>query len=118
MSKKNNDSLSQIIGESIELNKFPEKVSIKIESIIERTPAKINQSFFDKIFGVGKIKNKKEFENEIRKSVEFNYLKETEFFLNKEIEKKFYQKTKLKFQKNMLKNGFQIIMMKRHQKNY
>ena len=34
LSKNNNDSLSQIIGESIELNKFPEKVSIKIDNII------------------------------------------------------------------------------------
>ena len=103
LSKNNNDSLSQIIGESIELNKFPEKVSIKIESIIERTPAKINQSFFDKIFGVGKIKNKKEFENEIRKSVEFNYLKETEFFLNKEIEKKILSKNKIEVPKKYVK---------------
>ncbi len=103
LSKNNNDSLSQIIGESIELNKFPEKVSIKIESIIERTPAKINQSFFDKIFGVGKIKNKKEFENEIRKSIEFNYLKETEFFLNKEIEKKILSKNKIEVPKKYVK---------------
>ena len=103
LSKNNNDSLSQIIGESIELNKFPEKVSIKIDNIIERAPAKINQSFFDKIFGVGKIKNKKEFENEIRKSVEFNYLKETEFFLNKEIEKKILSKNKIEVPKKYVK---------------
>ena len=101
--KNNNDSLSQIIGESIELNKFPEKVSIKIDNIIERAPAKINQSFFDKIFGVGKIKNKKEFENEIRKSIEFNYLKETEFFLNKEIEKKILSKNKIEVPKKYVK---------------
>ena len=103
LSKNNNDSLSQIIGESIKLNKFPEKVSIKIDNIIERAPAKINQSFFDKIFGVGKIKNKKEFENEIRKSVEFNYLKETEFFLNKEIEKKILSKNKIEVPKKYVK---------------
>ena len=103
LSKNNNDSLSQIIGESIELNKFPEKVSIKIDNIIERAPAKINQSFFDKIFGVGKIKNKKEFENEIRKSIEFNYLKETEFFLNKEIEKKILSKNKIELPKKYVK---------------
>ena len=103
LSKNNNDSLAQIIGESIELNKFPEKVSIKIENIIERSPAKINPSFFDKIFGVGKIKNKKEFENEIRKSIEFNYLKETEFFLNKEIEKKILSKNKIEVPKKYVK---------------
>lgn len=103
LSKNNNDSLSQIIGESIELNKFPEKVSIKIDNIIERAPAKINQSFFDKIFGVGKIKNKKEFENEIKKSIEFNYLKETEFFLNKEIEKKILSKNKIEVPKKYVK---------------
>jgi len=95
LSKNKQDSLSQIIGEPIELNKFPEKVTIRIESIIERSPAKINQEFFDKIFGVGKIKNKKEFENEIKKSIEFNYLKETEFLLNKEIEKNILTKNKI-----------------------
>ena len=95
LSKNKQDSLSQIIGEPIELNKFPEKVIIRIESIIERSPAKINQEFFDKIFGVGKIKNKKEFENEIKKSIEFNYLKETEFLLNKEIEKNILAKNKI-----------------------
>lgn len=103
LSKNNQDSLSQIIGESIELNEFPEKVSIKIENIIERTPAKINQSFFDKIFGVGKIKNKKEFESEIRKSIEFNYLKETEFFLNKQIEKRILSKNKIEIPKKYVK---------------
>ena len=103
LSKNNQDSLSQIIGEPIELNEFPEKVSIKIENIIERTPAKINQSFFDKIFGVGKIKNKKEFESEIRKSIEFNYLKETEFFLNKQIEKRILSKNKIEIPKKYVK---------------
>jgi len=95
LSKNKVDSLSQIVGENIELNKFPNKVSIKIENIIERTPAKINQSFFDKIFGVGKIKSKKEFESEIKKSIEFNYLKETEFYLNREIENHFLSKIKI-----------------------
>ena len=103
LSKNKVDSLSQIVGENIELNKFPDKVSIKIENIIERTPAKINQSFFDKIFGVGKIKSKKEFESEIKKSIEFNYLKETEFFLNKEIEKKILSKNKIEVPNNYVK---------------
>ena len=104
LSKNKVDILSQIIGEPIQLKKFPDKVQIKIENIIERTPAKLNPSFFDKIFGAGKIKNKKEFENEIKKSIEFNYLKETEFFLNKEIEKEILSKNKIEVPNKYVKD--------------
>ena len=104
LSKNKVDILSQIIGEPIQLKKFPNKVQIKIENIIERTPAKLNPSFFDKIFGAGKIKNKKEFENEIKKSIEFNYLKETEFFLNKEIEKEILSKNKIEVPNKYVKD--------------
>ncbi len=104
LSKNKVDTLSQIIGEPVELKKFPEKVQIKIENIIERTPAKLNPSFFDKIFGVGKVKNKKEFESEIKKSIEYNYLKETEFFLNKEIEKEILSKNKIEIPNKYVKD--------------
>ena len=104
LSKNKVDILSQIIGEEVELTKFPDKVQIKIENIIERTPAKLNPTFFDKIFGAGKVKNKKEFESEIKKSIEFNYLKETEFFLNKEIEKEILSKNKIEVPNEYVKD--------------
>ena len=52
------------------------KSSFQVEMVpetIERSTAKLNTSFFDKIFGAGKIKTKKEFENEIHKSTKLSF---------------------------------------------
>ncbi len=95
LAKKKSDIISQIIGDTVDLKTFPDTVKLKIENIIERSTAKLNPTFFDKIFGVGKIKTKKEFEKEVEKSIEFNYLKETEFYLNREIENHFLSKIKI-----------------------
>ena len=76
----------------------------RIDNIIERSTAKLNTSFFDKIFGAGKIKTKKEFENEIHKSLEFNYLKETEFYLNREIEKQILSDIKIKIPEDYVRS--------------
>ena len=50
----------------------------------------ILNTFFDKIFGPGKVKNKKDFNAEIKKSIEFNYMRETEFYLNRIIENEIF----------------------------
>ena len=104
LSKNNTEIISQIIGDTIDLKLFPDTVKIKIENIIERSTAKLNTTFFDKIFGPGKIKTKKEFEKEIEKSIEFNYLKETEYYLNREIENDFLNKIKIDLPEIYVKN--------------
>ena len=104
LSKNNTEVISQIIGDTIDLKLFPDTVKIKIENIIERSTAKLNTTFFDKIFGPGKIKTKKEFEKEIEKSIEFNYLKETEYYLNREIENDFLNKIKIDLPEIYVKN--------------
>ena len=68
----------------METKNSPNKVSIKIENIIERSPAMINSELFDKLFGIGKIKTIKEFNNEIKKSLSANNLRESELLLNRE----------------------------------
>ena len=85
--KNDSEQLNQVIGDTVNFDEFPDTVNVKIENIIERSPAKLTPTFFDKIFGPGKVKTKKEFNKEIEKSIEFNYLKESEFYLNREIEK-------------------------------
>ena len=86
LTDSNEDKLSQILGEKIISKNISKNISIKIENIIEKSSAKINIDFFDKIFGKGKIKTEKEFNKEIEKSLSNNYLRESEFLLNREIE--------------------------------
>ena len=104
LAKNNTEIISQIIGDTVEIKSFPDTVKLKIDNIIERSTAKLNTSFFDKIFGAGKIKTKKEFENEIHKSLEFNYLKETEFYLNREIEKQILSDIKIKIPEDYVRS--------------
>jgi trigger factor len=64
----------------------------------------INSDLFDKIFGKGKIKTKKEFYNEIKKSLSASYLRESELLLNREIEKNLVSKYKIAVPTNYVKN--------------
>ena len=95
LAKNKEETISQILGSSTKIDEIPTKVSLKIDNIIERTPAVLNTSFFDKIFGPGKVKNKKEFNSEIKKSIEFNYMRESEFYLNKTIENELISKNEI-----------------------
>ena len=95
LAKNKEETISQILGSSTKIDEIPTKVSLKIDNIIERSPAVLNTSFFDKIFGPGKVKNKKEFNSEIKKSIEFNYMRESEFYLNKTIENELISKNEI-----------------------
>ncbi len=104
LTKNNNEKISQILGEKIDIKNSPNKVSIKIENIIEKSPAMINSELFDKIFGIGKIKTIKKFDNEIKKSLSANYLRESELLLNREIEKNLVSKYKIEVPTNYVKD--------------
>ena len=104
LTKSNNEKISQILGEKMETKNSPNKVSIKIENIIERSPAMINSELFDKLFGIGKIKTIKEFNNEIKKSLSANYLRESELLLNREIEKNLVSKYNIEVPTNYVKD--------------
>ncbi len=104
LTKNNNEKISQILGEKIDIKNSPNKVSIKIENIIEKSPAMINSELFDKIFGIGKIKTIKKFDNEIKKSLSANYLRESELLLNREIEKNLVSKYNIEVPTNYVKD--------------
>ena len=104
LTKNNNEKISQILGEKMDNTNSPNKVSIKIENIIEKSPAMINSELFDKIFGIGKIKTIKEFDNEIKKSLSANYLRESELLLNREIEKNLVSKYNIEVPTNYVKD--------------
>ena len=102
--KNDSEQLNQVIGDTVNFDEFPGTVNVKIENIIERSPAKLTPTFFDKIFGPGKVKTKKEFNKEIEKSIEFNYLKESEFYLNREIEKDLLKDNKISLPQDYVKD--------------
>ena len=102
--KNDSELLNQVIGDTVNFDEFPNTVNVKIENIIERSPAKLTSTFFDKIFGPGKVKTKKEFNKEIEKSIEFNYLKESEFYLNREIEKDLLKENKISLPEDYVKD--------------
>ena len=56
--KNDSELLNQVIGDTVNFDEFPNTVNVKIENIIERSPAKLTPTF-DKIFGPGKVKTKK-----------------------------------------------------------
>ena len=116
LSKNDERTVSQILGDSIKIEDIPSNVALQIENIIERTPAKLNTTFFDKIFGPGKV-NKKDFNAEIKKSIEFNYMRETEFYLNRIIENELLSKNKIDMPNSYVEDWVKKIMMKKHQKN-
>ena len=102
--KNDSELLNQVIGDTVNFDEFPNTVNVKIENIIERSPAKLTPTFFDKIFGPGKVKTKKEFNKEIEKSIEFNYLKESEFYFNREIEKDLLKENKISLPEDYVKD--------------
>ena len=102
--KNDSELLNQVIGDTVNFDEFPNTVNVKIENIIERSPAKLTPTFFDKIFGTVKVKTKKEFNKEIEKSIEFNYLKESEFYLNREIEKDLLKENKISLPEDYVKD--------------
>ena len=104
LTNNNSENLNQVLGDSVKIEDFPNSVIVKIENIIERSPAKLTPTFFDKIFGQGKVKTKKDFYKEIDKSIEFNYLKESEFYLNREIEKDLLKENKISLPEKYVKD--------------
>lgn len=101
----NIDLLTQITGEkhkSIDL--YTNKVNFKIEKIETQTPSKIDNEFFDKIFGKEKIKTKKDFDIKIKESVKANYERESEIFLNRTIQKQITEIHKILIPEEFLKS--------------
>ena len=66
-----------------------------VKNINRVEPAELNQEFFDKIFGEGKVKTEEEFLSEYKKSFEENYDKESEYLLAHQIQEKILNDTEL-----------------------
>jgi len=68
----------------------------KVKNVNRVEPAEMNQEFFDKIFGEGKIKSEEEFLAEYTKVFEENYDKESEYLLAHQLQEKILKDTKIK----------------------
>ena len=79
------DEIKTLIGE----------FEITVKNVNRIEPAEMNQEFFDKIFGEGKVKTEEEFIEEYSKIFEENYDRESEYLLARQIQEKVLKETKL-----------------------
>ncbi len=78
-----------------ELKELKGEFLFTVKNINRTEPAELNEEFFDKIFGPGKIKTEQEFKDKFREVAEENLNKEAGYFLQQEIQKKLTESTKL-----------------------
>ena len=68
---------------------------ITVKNVNRVVPAEMNQDFFDRIFGEGKVKSEEEFIVEYTKIFEENYDKESEYLLAHQLQEKILKDTKV-----------------------
>jgi trigger factor len=74
-----------------------------VKNINRVIPSEMNQGFFDKIFGEGKVKTEDEFKKEYKKLFEENYDKESEYLLSHQIQEKILKDTKVEIPEDFYK---------------
>ncbi len=74
-----------------------------VKNINRVEPAELDQEFFDKIFGEGKVKTEEEFIAEYKKIFEENYDKESEYLLAHQIQEKILNDTELSIPEDFYK---------------
>jgi trigger factor len=76
-----------------EIKELKGEFEITVKNVNRVIPADMNQEFFDKIFGEGKVKTEEEFMAEYEKTFEENYDKESEYLLAHQIQEKIVKDT-------------------------
>lgn len=97
-------NIAQVLG--IEVDKAKElkgEVEFEVVNVNRKTPAEINQVFFDKIFGKDVVKDEKEFMAKVEESISKNYSKESEYLLERDIRDHFVNKIKIETPDEFLK---------------
>lgn len=74
-----------------------------VEKISRVTPAELGQELFDKVLGEGKASNDEEFRAELKKIIEENYVRESDFLLDFEVEKSLLATTNIELPDEFLK---------------
>lgn len=96
--------LVEVIGlPEEEIKALTGEFEITVKNVNRVIPAEMNQEFFDKIFGEGKVKTEEEFLAEHNKIFEENYDKESEYLLAHQLQEKLIKETKLNIPEDFYK---------------
>lgn len=96
--------LTEITGLSEEKAKeLKGEIEFTVKNVNRIEPAEMNQEFFDKIFGEGKIKSEEEFIKEYSNILEENFDRESEYLLAHQIQEKILNDTKMEIPKGFYK---------------
>lgn len=79
------------------------EVTFVIEDITRQAPAEMNQAFFDKILGEGKVTSQEEFRVEIMEIIKSNYKREAEYLLKIDSEKALLENISIELPEEFLK---------------
>ncbi len=85
------------------------EVSFVIEDITRTSEAEINQAFFDKILGEGKVSSEEEFRAEVMNIIQSNYKRESEYLLKIDAEKALLDNVSIELPDEFLKNWLVAI---------
>ena len=85
------------------------EVSFVIEDITRTSPAEMNQAFFDKILGEGKVSSEEEFRAEVLTIIQSNYKRESEYLLKIDAEKVLLDNVSIELPDEFLKNWLVTI---------
>ena len=85
------------------------EVSFIIEDITRTAPAEMNQAFFDKILGEGKVSSEEEFRAEVMSIIQSNYKRESEYLLKIDAEKALLENVSIELPEEFLKNWLVTI---------
>lgn len=84
------------------------KYIFKVNNISHVEPAEINQELFDRVFGVGAVKNEEEFITKIKETIGENYKRESDHFLDHHIEDYFIENTAINLPDQFLKSWLKV----------
>ena len=84
-------------------------VSFIIEDITRTAPAEMNQAFFDKILGEGKVSSEEEFRAEVMNIIQSNYKRESEYLMKIDAEKALLENVSIELPEEFLKNWLVTI---------
>ena len=85
------------------------EVSFVIEDITRTGAAEMNQAFFDKILGEGKVSSEEEFRAEVMNIIQSNYKRESEYLLKIDSEKALLDNVSIELPDEFLKNWLVTI---------
>lgn len=85
------------------------EVSFVIEDITRTGAAEMNQAFFDKILGEGKVSSEEEFRAEVLNIIQSNYKRESEYLLKIDAEKALLDNISIELPEEFLKNWLVVI---------